>query len=67
MTTAMPVSARDDEIGRMPILLFFFLLLLTPARRKERGISVGHPDMPEFRFKPDDARALRDYLRTIQR
>jgi hypothetical protein len=30
-------------------------------------ISVGHRDMPEFRFKPDDARALRDYLRTIQR
>jgi hypothetical protein len=51
----------------MPILLFFFLLLLTPARRKERGISVGHFDRPEFRFKPDDARALRDYLRTIQR
>jgi len=35
--------------------------------RLERGISAGHPDMPEFRFKAEDARALRDYLRTIQR
>ena len=35
-------------------------------RRLERGISVGHPDMPEFKFSSDDARAVRDYLRTIQ-
>lgn len=35
-------------------------------RRLERGISAGHPDMPEFKFKGDDARAVRDYLRTIQ-
>jgi cytochrome c len=31
-----------------------------------RGISSNHPDMPEFKFSYDDARALRDYLRTIQ-
>jgi cytochrome c len=35
-------------------------------RRLERGISSGHPDMPEFKFSGDDARAVRDYLRTIQ-
>jgi cytochrome c len=35
-------------------------------RRLERGISSSHPDMPEFRFSHDDARAARDYLRTIQ-
>jgi mono/diheme cytochrome c family protein len=34
--------------------------------RLERGISSGHPDMPEFKFNSDDARAVRDYLRTIQ-
>jgi mono/diheme cytochrome c family protein len=31
-----------------------------------RGISATHPDMPEIRFGEDDARAVRDYLRTIQ-
>ena len=36
-------------------------------RRLERGISSSHPDMPEFKFGEDDARAVRDYLRTIQR
>jgi mono/diheme cytochrome c family protein len=35
-------------------------------RRLERGISSGHPDMPEFKFNSDDAQAVRDYLRTIQ-
>ena len=35
-------------------------------RQLERGISSGHPDMPEFKFSEDDARAVRDYLRTIQ-
>jgi mono/diheme cytochrome c family protein len=35
-------------------------------RQLERGISGGHPDMPEFKFSSDDARAVRDYLRTIQ-
>jgi len=34
--------------------------------RLQRGISSGHPDMPEFKFSEDDARAVRDYLRTIQ-
>lgn len=32
-----------------------------------RGISATHPDMPEIKFSVDDARAVRDYLRTIQR
>ena len=32
----------------------------------ERGISSGHPDMPEFKFSEDDANAARAYLRTIQ-
>ena len=35
-------------------------------RLLERGISSGHPDMPEFKFGADDARAVRAYLRTIQ-
>jgi len=35
-------------------------------RTLERGISVGHPDMPDFKFSADDARAVRAYLRVIQ-
>ncbi|HET9716186.1 MAG TPA: cytochrome c [Pseudolabrys sp.] len=35
-------------------------------RRLQRGISSGHPDMPEFKFKGRDARAVRAYLRSIQ-
>ena len=35
-------------------------------RTLERGISGGHPDMPEFKFSHDDARAVRAYLRVIQ-
>ena len=31
-----------------------------------RGILPGHPDMPAFKFSVDDAKAMRDYLRTIQ-
>ncbi len=36
------------------------------ARVLSAGLLAGHPDMPQFRFSFDDARALRDYLRTIQ-
>jgi mono/diheme cytochrome c family protein len=35
-------------------------------RTLERGISGGHPDMPEFKFSHDDALAVRAYLRVIQ-
>ena len=33
----------------------------------ERGISSTHPDMPVFKFSPDDARDVVIYLRSIQR
>jgi mono/diheme cytochrome c family protein len=35
-------------------------------RALERGISTGHPDMPNFKFSEEDARAVRAYLRVIQ-
>ena len=35
-------------------------------RLLERGISSGHPAMPEFKFSDDDARAVSAYLRSIQ-
>ena len=33
----------------------------------ERGISSTHPDMPVFKFSPDDAHDVVAYLRSIQR
>ena len=35
-------------------------------RQLQRGVVSGHPDMPEFRFREDDARAAGVYLRSIQ-
>jgi mono/diheme cytochrome c family protein len=32
----------------------------------QRGLITGHPDMPEFKFSEDDARAVAAYLRSIQ-
>jgi len=45
---------RNFDLDQLPRLL-------------ERGISSTHPDMPEFKFSADDARATTAYLRTIQR
>ena len=30
------------------------------------GIMVGHPDMPEMRFRPEDVAAIISYLESIQ-
>jgi cytochrome c len=38
----------------------------TFTNRLREGLTSGHPDMPTFRFSPDDARALTAYLRAIQ-
>jgi len=35
-------------------------------RKLQSGVISGHPDMPEFRFREDDARAVGVYLRSIQ-
>jgi cytochrome c len=32
----------------------------------ERGLTAGHPDVPEFKFGEDDARVVAAYLRSIQ-
>jgi mono/diheme cytochrome c family protein len=34
--------------------------------RLREGLTVGHPDMPTFRFTREDARAFVLYLRSIQ-
>jgi mono/diheme cytochrome c family protein len=36
------------------------------AGKLQGGLMSGHPDMPEFRFNEDDARAVAAYLRSIQ-
>ena len=35
-------------------------------RQLQRGLSSGHPDMPEFKFSEEDARAVAVYLRSVQ-
>jgi cytochrome c len=30
------------------------------------GLSVGHPDMPEFVFEPDEIAGILAYLKSIQ-
>ncbi len=35
-------------------------------QRLRDGLLSGHPDMPEFKFDAADARAMRDYLRSVQ-
>lgn len=37
------------------------------AWRLVRGLSSTHPDMPTFRFKPEDAHAVGTYLLSIQK
>jgi cytochrome c len=34
--------------------------------RLREGLTVGHPDMPTFRFTREDARAFLLYLRSVQ-
>jgi cytochrome c len=36
------------------------------TQKLQRGLASGHPDMPEFKFSEDDARAVTAYLRSIQ-
>jgi hypothetical protein len=36
------------------------------AEALAEGISVGHPDMPEFTFEAEDAGAILAYLKSIQ-
>lgn len=36
------------------------------AEALAEGIYIGHPDMPVFRFEPDDVDALIDYIQSIQ-
>ncbi len=36
------------------------------AVKLQQGVLAGHPDMPEFKFKEDDARAIGAYLRSVQ-
>lgn len=36
------------------------------AEALAEGILTGHPMMPEFRFPPEDVRAIIDYLDAIQ-
>ncbi|MDP2410117.1 MAG: cytochrome c [Pseudolabrys sp.] len=32
----------------------------------QRGLLASHPDMPEFKFNEEDARAVSAYLRSVQ-
>jgi mono/diheme cytochrome c family protein len=58
-------NSRDADAPPLRTLGRSFDLDQFP-RLLERGISSDHPDMPEFKFSEDDARAVSAYLRTIQ-
>jgi mono/diheme cytochrome c family protein len=36
------------------------------AEALAEGLSVGHPDMPEFVFEANEVRAILDYMQSIQ-
>lgn len=36
------------------------------AEALAEGIYVGHPDMPVFRFEPDEVERLIEYIETVQ-
>ena len=55
----MPYAVPFRTLGRTFDLDRFPQLL-------ERGISSTHPDMPEFKFSKENARAAAVYLRSIQ-
>ena len=55
----MPYAVPFRTLGRTFDLDQFPRLL-------EHGISSTHPDMPEFKFSKDNARAASVYLRSIQ-
>jgi len=64
---AIGKTGKSPHVGAPPFRKFGDLFDLDHfPRRLIRGISSNHPDMPEFKFGPQDAVALRDYLRTIQ-
>jgi hypothetical protein len=61
----MPCDREDDDAPPLRRTSRNFDLDQFP-RTLIRGISSGHPDMPQVKFSPQDARDVRDYLRTIQ-
>ncbi|HVZ52326.1 MAG TPA: cytochrome c [Pseudolabrys sp.] len=65
---AIGVTGKSPHVGAPPFRTLgrSFDLDELP-RRLERGISSGHPDMPEFKFSDQDARDVAAYLRAIQR
>ena len=65
---AIGKTGKSPHVGAPPFRTFGDRFDLDHfPRRLIRGISSNHPDMPEFKFSPQDAVDLRDYLRTIQK
>ncbi len=61
-------SGKSPVRGALPLRVLGRSLDLDEfPRLLRRGISSGHPVMPEFKFSEDDARAATAYLRSIQR
>jgi mono/diheme cytochrome c family protein len=65
---AVGLRDRSRHAGAPPLRVLGQRLDLDALPRMlQRGISSGHPDMPQVKFAEDDARDLRAYLRSIQR
>lgn len=60
----------DDTSGHADAPAFRTLSQNYPVRYLEEafaeGILVGHPDMPEFQFEPDQVEQLMVYLESVQ-
>jgi cytochrome c len=64
---AIGAKGESPRAGTLPLRrLRQSLDLDSLPDRLMRGISATHPEMPEIRFRPQDARDMRDYLRSIQ-
>lgn len=60
-------SGASPRTGAPPFRkLGDYVDLDTLPAKLQQGISSAHPEMPTFKFKPADARAVRAYLQSIQ-
>ena len=64
---AIGKSGQSPHVGAFAFRSLDRRVDLDPfMERLREGLTVGHPDMPTFRFTREDSRAFLLYLRAIQ-